>query len=121
MGYAALAVETVKDEIASYMNDALITGARAYDQAGDFSTAQDMFQRAAERNPTSADSKGILVQFYWKQGKYAQAAAAIKQVRTSDALRYDWYFKSFIEVFKYLPKDKGLEAFTAFADAGSPG
>ncbi len=121
MGDAALAVETVKDEIASYMNDALITGARAYEQAGDLSTAQDLFQRAAERYPTSADSMGNLVQFYWKQGKYAQAAAAIKQARTSDALRYDWYFKSFIEVFKDLPKEKGLEAFTAFADAGRPG
>ncbi len=119
-GDAAQAVETIRDEIASYKNDTLVTGAKAYEQAGDLGKAEELYIRSVERYPSSAYSQSNLVKFYWKQGDYAEAAAVVKKGRALGAMRYDWFFEPFVAVFKDQPPEKGFEAYKAFADASRP-
>ena len=82
--------------------------------------AEEIYLQSAERYPASAYSLSHLAQFYWRQGEFAQAAGVVKKGRSSGAMRYDWYFEAFSEVFLELPPEKGLEAYKAFADARRP-
>ncbi len=115
-----LAVETIREQTASYMNEALITGAKAYELNGNTTAALEHFLKAAERYPDSEYSQASLAAYYWRHDQYGQAAEVVKAGSARGSFYYSWYFDEFCESFKNRPASEGLQAFSLLTTPERP-
>jgi tetratricopeptide (TPR) repeat protein len=94
-----LALDAATNEIESYQAGAMMVGAMVYEDLKKFDKAEETYLKAVGRYPKVDHVLSGTAAFFWRQGRYEEAAKMIAQGRGTMGKFSRWYFDEFLRVF----------------------
>jgi hypothetical protein len=112
-GLVQPAWQTIKPIIATYQRGAMQVGADTLEAMGKLDQAEQLFRAAYKRYPDIVGQVDLTT-FYWRHGRYQEAAEVLAQQRRPKNKGKDWRFKigqGFVETFADQTDVTALEAY----------
>jgi hypothetical protein len=107
-----LALETIAKEMVTHRAEAMLIGARAYEELRQMKQAEGLYQNISGRFALVDGVLSGTAAFYWRQGRDGEAAALIAAGRKNQDKFSTWYFKEFLDVFIQSTVERIIKAVT---------
>jgi tetratricopeptide (TPR) repeat protein len=121
MGLPQKALTVIEPTKNSYQAAAMVCLARTYEALGRPAAAEELLNKAIGRYPTAAHLLADQAGFYWRQGRFREAAACIAKGHHLKGSYSRWYFDAFMEVFGNASPDRIIAAVHALTAGGTDG